>query len=157
MSTNVPIQPGRWILALLVPLLLMNTGCSESKEDGDGPATDTTAVVDSTTLRAEADAIVADYNKAVDSLASVLAQINTVEDVERLTPTLQDLSKRLTLINRSIPKYGDLLMESMDKNPVGSSFDRITDERKRIEKMPEVAQKLNEVESGRTDSTEEGM
>ena len=128
---------------LLLPLLLILISCG--KDEGEKKAD---VAVDSTAIFAEIDKAVADYNTAADSLFRVLQNIKTVEDVEHFSSTVQELNTRMSYINEITPKYGDVLLERINKNPVGPIFDSITGERERIGKLPEVASKLHEVESG---------
>ncbi len=143
---NLSMWRGCRVPLLAFALVFILAACGDTKP-GDVPEGDTTAVTDSAATHAEMDRAIADYNEAADSLALVLGELRTVEDVERLAPTIRHLESRIDAFNEASARYGNALLDRMGSNPTQPAFERLRTERERIDSLPEVAQKLAEVEA----------
>lgn len=133
---------------VVLPVLLLLSSCSS--DGAKGEEGNNATVVDSTAIVAEMDEAITDYNAAAESLGVLLSQIKTVEDVETHAKDIRALGKRIEAFNEASIRYGNSLIERMELNPTGKAFERLREERERIQGMPEVAEKLGEVESTST-------
>ncbi|MCE2503459.1 MAG: hypothetical protein J4G05_05335 [Chlorobi bacterium] len=143
----MPLSRTSLVLMFVLPLMVVIASCG-SNEPAQGAHNDST-VVDSAKIIAEMDQAVADYNVAADSLSIVLSKIKSVEDVERFATEIQELGRRIDAFNIASTRYGNALIERMELNPIGASFERLREERDRINGLPKVARKLSEVESSK--------
>ena len=133
------------VALFLFPVLLLHISC---RNDGaKSEAAKGTTSADSSAIIAEMDAAITDYNAAADSLGLLFSEIKTVEDVETQAEDIRALGKRIEAFNEASVRYGNTLIERMELNPTGKAFERLREERERIAGLPEVAQKLSEVES----------
>ncbi|MGE3802064.1 MAG: hypothetical protein AB7H80_13670 [Candidatus Kapaibacterium sp.] len=139
---------------LLLPIVFFTYACADSKS-GEGSEADTVAVADSAAIHAEMDQAIADYNVATDSLAILLSELKTVEDVERLSEAILHYEARIDAFNEVSVRFGNAMLSRMEANSTQSSFERLRAERERIDSLQDVAVKLGEVEAKRKGGTEQ--
>lgn len=152
-SMSRSTQSNNWFL-LVLPIVFFAYACTDSKS-GEHSEADTTAVVDSTAIHAEMDRAIADYNVATDSLAIILGELKTVEDVERLSEAILQYEARIDAFNEVSVRYGNAMLSRMESNSSQSGFERLRAERMRIDSLGEVAVKLGEVEAKKNGGTQE--
>ena len=140
------------VLTATLLFALIVQGCSdddlsERSDSGGELQTASEQEPDADPQAAEIDAIIDQYYRASDSLASLFETIGTVADAEAAGPEIERLNQEIWEFNRLSVQYGTPLMERMNASEDDGALNRLFLAREKLLENAEAYAVVQEFES----------